>query len=139
MTDYTLKADAETMALIARAMEFYARVGMGQLDIINEHPSVRKRLPVIDDNAKANANHHLSGAKYALFGLPGDAYLSIHNRDNPADVMQAFDIKHAIKHRLAWDRVGNPPKRDIVSMSEVDFDDRGPVCMDRPLISIEKV
>lgn len=35
----------------------------------------------------------------------------------------AWDLYQVIRHRLAWDRAGNPPVRDWKTMMTVDFDE----------------
>jgi hypothetical protein len=135
-TEYHLGLNADHARVIAAALDMYTRIGLGQLETILEHPGVFARLGG-GTTARPDAEYLIGQLKARLFGFAPNAN---HGIRNPAVVdvaRQAYDIRCVIRHRLAWDRAGNPPERDWSTMLGVDFDDPSHLG-DLPLVTMEK-
>ena len=130
---YLLRVSGKQAEQMHRALEFFARIGAGQLDELLQHPAVSlraiRRMP-------SDRGHYLIAAlKDELFNLPPAASFSVMSAPEPVRI--TWDIGNVIRHRLAWDRADNPESRDW-SMMAVAFD--GPAqTADESLPTIERV
>lgn len=124
---YRLTVTAEQLRTLQIATEMLMRVGMGQFDLVAEWSPL-----AVDAEAK-----HADGCarwhtlkdelrrleRLALPGLPDGGHPGPgHPMANPQSG-RACDLHQVIRHRLAWDRAGNPPLRDWSTMLGVDFDE----------------
>jgi hypothetical protein len=114
-------SDGQARAVMA-ALNLYFRVGLGQLQIMLEHPDVSRRMVRIRGDERAVLEEWLDGAKDAIFRMPRNASYGIYHNGIDDRNRVAYDIYSVIRHRLAWDAAGNPPERDIRTMWDRGFD-----------------
>jgi hypothetical protein len=119
---YSLTGSKEQLALVARALDMYSRIGMGQFEAIAEHPEVEKRIRIQDNISGYEAAQTFAYPKQVLFGLNMNASLGIHNETLGDDVRSARDIFKVIEHQQSWDNAGNPKSRDLSTMGGNNFD-----------------
>jgi len=107
-----------------QSLDMYSRMGMGQLWVIESELRVsgffggKKRSPKYEDVTQLV--NRLTSVLYG-FPYPNMAY-GIHGREVPTECKLAYDIQQVVRHRLAWDSVGNPPARDWSKMMGCSFD-----------------
>ena len=134
--DYNLKINEAQAQVLTDALEIYARLGMGQIYEILEHPDLRKqRDAFVIDYCRALCEN-LRGA---IFGLPIGNYYSISNREISDTNRVAYDLVQVIRHRLVWDRAGNPPERDHKTMFGPIYDEPMHFSEEQPLPSIDRL
>jgi hypothetical protein len=108
MSTYTLRATEEQMVVVRDALDLAARCGMGQI-----HEAVRW-FPA-PHNARLYGRFFRLGLFLArLFGHVGITQAEQH-------CQIAWELMQVIRHRLAWDRVGNPPVRKWPDMMHVIY------------------
>lgn len=131
---YLLRVTGKQAEQMHRALEFFARIGAGQLDELLQHPAVSIRA--VRARSSERGRDLIVALKEELFNLPPAASLSVLAAPDP--VRTTWDIRNVIRHRLAWDRADNPEARDWGRMITVDFD--GPMqTADEPLPTIERL
>ena len=95
--------------LLQRALEWYARVGLGQIQVFgellrdsrldwsgaNNMESMLRVLDAVDFSCQA--------IKRESLGLGTGSSLGIHNAHLPAAIRDAWVVQSAVRHRLAWD------------------------------------
>lgn len=116
---HVLHMQTQHAGLAVQALDLYSRIGIGQLEMLMESPSVRTGLT---DAQRAEAEWLINRLKLVLFGLPEHASYSIVNERTAPAAKRAWDLRNVIRHRLAMDRAGNPTERDFRTMLTVDFD-----------------
>ena len=119
---YQLKVSEEQAQVIADALELYARVGMGQLAHITEHPDIRSRIFKNTEISLEILRGVFEMVKQTVFNLPVNCYHSLGCPEISDKNRVAYDLVQVIRHRLAWDRAGNPPERDYRTMYGVIYD-----------------
>lgn len=120
--------------IIISALDFYSRIGIGQMENLLEQPYILQRMP-LDENRS-----FLEDAVYmlkTLIDMPRNGSHGIHNSEC-TEAQQAYDILCVIRHRLAWDKAGNPPVRDWKTMFGVHYDTPSHIFKDWPLAEITK-
>ena len=134
--EYNLKINEAQAQVLTDALEIYARLGMGQIYEILEHPDLRKqRDAFVIDYCRALCEN-LRGA---IFKLPIGNYYSISNREISDTNRVAYDLVQVIRHRLVWDRAGNPPERDHKTMFGPIYDEPMHFSEEQPLPSIDRL
>lgn len=118
MVKYSLDLDESAVELLMKALDLYARIGIGQIEGLLDHPEVQKALLTTD---ALEARYAASRLKEVVFGFTTAASRSIASPSVMDDTKRAFDIFCVLRHRMAWDKAGNPPKRTS-AMIFVDFD-----------------
>lgn len=94
---YQLTITEKQAEVIQRALEFYGRVSMGQLD------EVEFVCPIDQLQAdKTLGRSALETAKFAFTGLRNGAYIGVSGVNDNAKI--AWDIHQVIRHRISWDR-----------------------------------
>lgn len=119
MSEYSLGLTTVQAQLTSAALDMYTRIGLGQLENILEHPAIFAKLSAEN---RADAEWLVHRLKYLLFGFEPNASHGITNLAVDDKARQAYDIRCVIRHRLAWDKAGNPPNRDFQTMFGVDYD-----------------
>lgn len=104
--------------VIKQAVEFYSRIKAGQLQEL-------WYLCYSKDQDRQQFEKAATELKKCLFPdlQPSGSYgigQDTRKGDGRGDV--AWDIHEVVRHRLAWDRAGNPPVRDFSTMMGHDFD-----------------
>ena len=123
---------------INNCLELYFRLAMGQFDfVLDSLVPIEKWLKLGIDRFK---EYGYSDLRMRLFPeLPGlNSYHGIHSNKIPKEAQIACEIYGVIRHRLSWDRVGNPPKRDWSTMMGCNFDEPS-IISHYPLCKIRKV
>ena len=109
--------------VINNCLELYYRLAMGQFDfVLDGLVPIEKWLKLGIDRY---SDYGYTDLRLRLFPeLPGlNCYHGIHSNKIPKEAQIACDIYWVIRHRLSWDLVGNPPKRDWKTMMGVNFDE----------------
>lgn len=116
-----LNLTPEQLGVIMQALELHSRMAMGQLGYLLEHPELSSRF-MASPMDRDELEEPLNELKRKLFGLSSNASHGIHSDKIGDQARIAWDIQRVIRHRLAWDREGNPPTRDWKTMMGVHFD-----------------
>jgi len=99
--DYELRITDEQARVLRDACEMYARVGMGQLEFIAEHPALSGTASCV--------RPYIRAAENALHTV------TLLNEEAPR-VRRSWDLYQVIRGRLAWDDAGNPPARPTMQV-----------------------
>ena len=121
MPRYQIEVSEDQLAMLITATELLARMGMAQFtDVADYAPGAHsdRKTPEAHINLKVALRHAEEVAKQGLSGSPGIAH-----DDVPMTSKRAWDMYQVLRHRLSWDRAGNPSERDWKTMSGVSFDD----------------
>lgn len=103
--------------VLAKALDLYARVMVGQLEIVEE--VLRFSHGDLDRDRLFQARGLLDSAKTLLWGFSPGASYGIHNNRAPDAARQAYDIMRAIQSCIARTRAaqssgvlkGEPPRQ----------------------------
>jgi hypothetical protein len=101
---YLLQINGDQAAVIARALDFYARIGAGQLEELLHHPAVDTFV-----HAPEYAQELIVGLKAALFGLPATASRSILSATLPESLRVAWDIAAVLRRRADEKNIDDDP------------------------------
>lgn len=108
---YSLSITEAQAQVISNALEFYERIGMGQLmEIFYLRPEASQLEA--DTRKRDFVERMLDEVKSVAWGLKPSSFYSISSRDIRDDFRVAYDLHQVIRHRLAWDR---NPKKDIMN------------------------
>jgi len=127
--------------IINRALDLFSRLLIGQvehLDDIYIWRQVKTKQFDMDKFRKLCFE-----IKQLVFGFSQGESFGIHGPKTPEDAQIAWDIQQVFRHRLSWDRVGNPPSRDWKTMNGVNFDNplkssTEPLCTIRKVLENDK-
>ncbi len=97
---YNLKFNQEQAQIIIRALDLYARIGIGQFESILD---VYDRPCNLDLKERDGIREGLRHAKLCA-GHPENGSFGIHNSKVRDEFRAAFDIQQVIRHRVAHDR-----------------------------------
>lgn len=100
MKTYRLTINAEQADIISRALDFYSRVGGGQVEEIGAVALLQPYNSALDYTAVENSVNTL---KRVLFGLSPNAPNCGIGNSRP-QFQTAYDLHQVIRNRLAWDR-----------------------------------
>jgi hypothetical protein len=114
--------DAEQVQVTRAALEFYARMLIGQFDEVLDLARYgvltnSEGKPATNDQLE-RAKVLLDEAKRQLTGFPPNASKSIGGQHTPVDAQRAYLLCKVLRHRLALER-----KPDGNGLDGVDFDD----------------
>ena len=127
----TLKVSEEQLRLIQRALDFYSRVGIGQFDVIKDHPTFERHLhrEFKDENGKTDYSRYHSvrdavdmtlvqprNMLYNNNSLDRNGSWGIHNPNVDDSCRDAFDLVQVIRHEF-WKR--DPNRSDITVDSHI--------------------
>jgi hypothetical protein len=118
--------------IIVSVLDFYFRIGIGQMENLLEQPFIWQHIPLHE------TRYVLEDAVYMLktfIDMPRNGSHSIYNSECP-EAQQAYDILSVIRHRLAWDKAGNPPTRDWKTMFGPHYVPPSHIFKDWPLAKI---
>lgn len=120
----TLTVTNEQLRLIQDALDFYARVGIGQMTVIKDHPTFTRILrdKCKDENgnvdySKVHEREELAdlafkqGRNWLIcdHDLPIHASYGIHSPDVDKTCLEAYDLIQVIRHEF-WKADPNSPK-----------------------------
>ena len=100
MKKYNLEVNRDQLQTIKRALEFYSRIGMGQLNEVTSWEFNFKDLNDVDRRYTEDALGYIGEL---LTDLPRNAYRGIGHRDVPDSCTSAFDMYQVIRHHIAWE------------------------------------
>ena len=127
----TITLTQEQLRLVQDALDFYSRVGIGQFNVIKEHPTfenaLKKEFKDEDDKVDYNRYHQvrdnvdlmLVQPRNMLLNdltLPKNASWGIYNPDVDESCRVAYDLIQVIRHEF-WK--ANPDRSDFVVMASV--------------------
>lgn len=116
---YRLELDEQQAQLVIQALDMATRIHMGQTNIVGEYLqgcSPRNANPEIVDSA-------LELLRRECFGFTRSESFGITSEQISDDARVMWDIHQVLRHRLSWDRAGNPETRDWSTMMGVNFDE----------------
>ena len=124
--------------IINNCLEFYFRLAMGQFGFVLENIIPIEKWLKLKVDRFFEAGY--SDLRMRLFPelLSPNSYHGIHSNKIPKEAQIACEIYGVIRHRLSWDRIGNPPKRDWKTMMGVNFDEPMNIS-DYPFCKIRKI
>ena len=127
----TITLTEEQLRLVQAALDFYSRVGIGQFDVIKEHPTfenhLRKEFKDEDGNVDYSRYHEvrdnvdlmLVQPRNMLLNdltLPKNASWGIYNPNVDESCRVAYDLLQVIRHEF-W--LANPNRSEHVVSSSV--------------------
>lgn len=117
---WNLEIDEKHAYIIMEALDVYARVKMGQFERIEDFFNDMN----LSSDQYQNIREFLPTLKRIVYpNMPMNGSYGIASPENPESSKIAYEIKKTIEHRVSWDRVGNPSKRDWKTMLGVNFDE----------------
>jgi hypothetical protein len=123
---YNLTLTEEHAGILVAALDLYARIGIGQFEVVAEVYDPGRNLEARD------AIHTLLLAAKEEAGHPRNGSHGIHNSKVDDRFRASFDLKQVIQNRVAWDK---NPKGGI----QVQYDEPNRTAETFPLATIEKV
>jgi len=127
----SIRLTEEQLRIIQEALDFYSRVGIGQFNVIKEHPTFENQLKkeFTDEEGKVDYNRYhevrdnvdlmLVQPRNMLLNdltLPKNASWGIYNPDVDESCRVAYDLVQVIRHEF-WK--ANPDRSDSVVMASV--------------------
>lgn len=114
---YLLHLTEEQAQTLSEACELYSRIGIGQLEEVAHMARMgvlahKDKTDGVDAESLDAAEEALMDAKRHITGMPSNASFGIHSDKVRQTFKLAWDLRQVIRHRLSWDRRGNPAKRD---------------------------
>jgi hypothetical protein len=125
-----LEMTVEQAQTLSRACETYARLCMGQMDVLRD---VRKDC-MLD-------HHNSTMIKSVVFPeLSSGGYYGIHSEEIDDDARQLMDFHQVLRHHLSWRKEKNTPEnRDWSNQMTVNFDDPMHLSTEQPLPIITEI
>lgn len=116
---YRLELDEQQAQLVIQALDLGTRLHMGQTNIVGEY---------LQGCSPRNANHEIVDSALELlrrecFGFTRNESFGITSEKISDDARAMWDIHQVLRHRLSWDRAGNPETRDWKTMMGVNYDE----------------
>jgi hypothetical protein len=130
-----LGLDEKQAELLVQALDLATRLHLGQTNIVGEYLqgcSPRSADPEIVDAT-------LERLRRECFGFSRSESFGITSEKISDDARAMWDIHQVLRHRLSWDRAGNPETRDWDTMMGVNFDEPRRSSHERELPKIETV
>lgn len=100
--------------ILVEALDFYSRIGIGQLNEIGSILSLYDAIKI--DYSKSE--EIFAKMKLEIFNLQSNEFFGIFHKKVPDFYKVAWDLKQVIRHRLAWD---SNPKGGIGVSFDVPF------------------
>jgi hypothetical protein len=131
--------DEAQARLLTEALDFYSRIGIGQLEeLVNSFrwlcdPRLKDKHHELEV-----ARRMIDSIKLLLFNMPANASYGIYHQEVPECYRAAWDIQKVIKHQLWLDRQAEEGE-DSISRYCVDADEPRQSAKDQPLATIRKV
>lgn len=109
-----MEMNEEQARVLKEALELYGRIGMGQVQEINQHPSLLTRD--FEDEKVAGLLNEVKSIVFPDLQAHGH-YYGIRNPETHEDSRVAFDLQQVLRNRIAWTK--NPSG----GLGSVVFDD----------------
>ena len=117
-----IKLNDKQADVIRIALDLWARIGTGDLTSLLHHPEISRRLVTDKGVTTEDVRRLLESLSESVFDLPPDTYFGIRSPQIGEGNRIAFDLMQVFRHRLAWLRAGEPPKR-TPEMASGSYDD----------------
>lgn len=105
---YNLKISKKQAEIISKALDFYSRIGCGQMSEVLWHPSVAKKMWVKDSNNLTENQWNnkvisqlLDNIKKIIWGYEPNEHGGITMAEEDDKI--AYDLHQVIRHKLAWE------------------------------------
>lgn len=132
----TITLEREHLYLIQRALDFYSRVGIGQFDVIKDHPTFERHLHKefeVDGKTDYEIYHAVRDAVDSILVQPRNMLYNddsigkngswgIHNDKVDERCRQAFDLVQIIRHEF-WKE--KPNRSNITVDSSIHLTSKG--------------
>lgn len=125
---YVLELSQGQAELVSRAVELYARLGMGQFEMLDRFFSWEPKGSCLE-----RARPLLQELVAIKNGRP-HCYPGIHSKEISDDYRVLYDLHQVIRHRLAWDRDSHPE-----GWKGVDYDEPRRASATESLARIDRV
>ena len=124
-----IEVSEEQAKLILKALDFYGRVQLGQLEeLLSFSSPIRERLSSKD---LTESRFLLDKIKKDIFGLESNSFFSIMNKNEvPEEARLGYDMIQVLRNKIAY---ANKPEGGIT----VDFDSPMQTSLDNNLIKVD--
>lgn len=120
MAKYQIEVSEEQLDTLIKATELLARVGIGQVsEAVGYSPAAL--IPNVGD--LASARQVAREVESLCTGMPPDASFGIGHEKVAKITKRSWELYQTLRHRLSWDRAGNPEKRDYAKMFGAHYDE----------------
>lgn len=99
-TKYIIECDEDHVKTISQALDYYSRLGGGQLELIIH--DLFQNYFYNDKTTYKELDELIHKLKLKLYGLPINGGFSIHDTNDLFRI--CYDIHQVLRHRIAWDR-----------------------------------
>jgi len=106
---------------ICKALEMVARLHLGQINIVEE--TLRMHTILSDRVDYEIPDRIFCALRMMYFGFERGASYGIHSDKVSDDARVAWDMMTVFRHRISWDKAGNPSTRDWNTMMGVNYDE----------------
>ena len=111
----TIELNNNQLILIQRALDFYSRVGIGQFEVIKEHPTFERHLSnelkLMNGETDYNRFHQVRDSVDAMLVQPRNMLMQepshprngswgLHNKKVDESCREAYDIIQVIRHEF---------------------------------------
>ncbi len=96
---FTLTVNVNQAAVLIRALDFFSRIGIGQIEEVEN--MLRLEPHVLPGNGDA-ARAFLDAVKKQLMGLDANQSWGIFHATVPDHYKEAWDLQQVIRHKLSW-------------------------------------
>lgn len=134
---YVLIVDEDHLEAMIPALDLATRLHLGQLNMVQEYLDFNVKTEKHPDRDTIEAC--LNKIRNDYFGFSRGQSHGIHNEKVSDSSRVLFDLIQVIRHRLAWDRAGNPPERDYSKMFGVYYDEPRRSSTETEMATIEPV
>ena len=125
----SIEVSEEQAKLILKALDFYGRIQLGQLEeLLSFSSPIRDRLISKD---LTESRFLLDKIKKDIFGLESNSFFSIMNKNEvPEEARLGYDMIQVLRNKIAY---ANKPEGGIT----VDFDSPMQTSLDNNLIKVD--
>lgn len=95
--EYIIKVDKKTLYLIVNILELYIRLGIGQIEVLDN------LFKYTLDKTYENINYIYNEMKNIVFGLEPNEYYGIYSHLAGDEMKKCYDLMKKIQNRLAID------------------------------------
>jgi hypothetical protein len=120
-TGYIININEKQLNTLLPALDLYSRLYIGQTNMVDEYLRFNCNIPNKPYLEAGNIADKL--LRKPFFGFELGQSFGITNPEVNESARVAFDMIQVIRHRLSWDREGNPEKRNWTTMLGVVFDE----------------
>ena len=103
MKQYALTANENQLRVLINALDFYSRIGMGQLEELVHTAKFNNVFPKEGSIDVELVAERIVKALKPLLGFPADGHFSITNKNVIDDYRIAWDIQKVVRHQLWLD------------------------------------